>query len=447
MLLSITRLSIFGCCLLLASVLTAQEKLSRAEKLQLDRERVESEGRWLYNDLPAGFTQAKASGKPLMVVLRCVPCEECVKLDDDLVDKDPVINGLLNEFVCVRQVSTNGLDLNIFQYDTDQSFAVFFLNGDGTVYGRFGTRSHRTEWLTDVSLEGMQKAMRAALALHNSYPQNAASLAGKQGTEPDVTSPEQYPALRDKYTSRLKSGNDLVKSCIHCHQIGDAQREYYWQAEEPVPERVIFQYPHPKSIGLVFDPKQRATIQEVLPNSPAAEAGFKVGDDLVYMAGQPLISMADVQWVLHGIPASGAAVAVQGNRGTEPLRLQLPLAVGWRQRDDISWRVSSWGLRRIATGGLSLETAPAEIRKELPIADDQMALLVRHVGQYGAHATAKRQGFAVNDIIVSYDGRRDLSRETDLLAYVLRNRKAGDRVTVEYLRDGQLRQAELPIQE
>lgn len=391
MLLNISRVSIFGCCLLLTSALPAQEKLSRAEKLQLDRERVESEGRWLYNDLPAGFAQAKESGKPLMVVLRCVPCEECVKLDDDLVDKDPVISDLLNEFVCVRQVSTNGLDLNIFQYDTDQSFAVFFLNGDGTVYGRFGTRSHRTEWLTDVSLEGMQRAMRAALALHQSYPQNAASLAGKQGTEPDVTSPEQYPALRDKYTSRLKPGNDLVKSCIHCHQIGDAQREYYWQAEEPVPERVIFQYPHPKSIGLVFDPKQRATVREVLPNSPAAEAGIKVGDNLVYIAGQPLISIADVQWVLHGIPASGAAVSVQGNRGGTPIKLQLQLAAGWRQRDDISWRVSSWGLRRIATGGLSLETAPAEVRKELPIADDQMALLVRHVGQYGAHATAKRQ--------------------------------------------------------
>ena len=63
-----------------------------------------------------------------MVVLRCISCEECVKLDDDLVEQDEVISPLLDRFVCAGVVSTNGLDLSVFQFDTDQSFAVFFLN-------------------------------------------------------------------------------------------------------------------------------------------------------------------------------------------------------------------------------------------------------------------------------------------------------------------------------
>ncbi len=76
-----------------------------------DREKVEAR-RLLDLQRPAGrFCQAKQTGKPLLVVLRCVPCEECVKLDDDLVDQDPVLRPLLEQFVCVRQVSTNGLDL------------------------------------------------------------------------------------------------------------------------------------------------------------------------------------------------------------------------------------------------------------------------------------------------------------------------------------------------
>ena len=83
-----------------------------------------------------------------------------MKLDDELVDTHPVIRPLLEQFVCARQVSTNGLDLSLFQYDTDQSFAVFFLNADKTIYGRFGTRSHRTEWLGDVSLKGLAKALK-----------------------------------------------------------------------------------------------------------------------------------------------------------------------------------------------------------------------------------------------------------------------------------------------
>lgn len=33
----------------------------------------EPKGDWIYDDLDKGFARAKASGKPLMVVFRCVP--------------------------------------------------------------------------------------------------------------------------------------------------------------------------------------------------------------------------------------------------------------------------------------------------------------------------------------------------------------------------------------
>ena len=141
--------------LILANSLAAQQPKTREQKVREDREKIEAEGFWIYNDLERGFAEAKKTGKPLLVVLRCIPCEECVKLDDDLVEQDPVVRPLLDKFVCVRQVSTNGLDLGLFQFDTDQSFAAFLLNADGTIYGRFGTRSHRTEWVGDVSLPGL----------------------------------------------------------------------------------------------------------------------------------------------------------------------------------------------------------------------------------------------------------------------------------------------------
>ena len=116
-----------------------------------------------------------------MVVLRCIPCEECVKLDDDLVDQDERLQAALEKFVRVRVVSANGLDLSLFQFDTDQSFAVFMLNADGTIYGRYGTRSDHSHWADDVSVEGLAKALEGALALHQQYPKNKAELAAKKG--------------------------------------------------------------------------------------------------------------------------------------------------------------------------------------------------------------------------------------------------------------------------
>ncbi len=38
--------------------------------VQRDKTAIESDGRWIYNDVDAGFREAKASGKPLLLVFR-----------------------------------------------------------------------------------------------------------------------------------------------------------------------------------------------------------------------------------------------------------------------------------------------------------------------------------------------------------------------------------------
>ncbi|MCA9180813.1 MAG: thioredoxin family protein, partial [Planctomycetales bacterium] len=302
--------------LLIAQPALAQ-KPTRDQKVRADKAEVEAKGFWLYNDLDKAYQLARQSGKPILVALRCIPCEECVKLDDDLVDNDPIIRPLLEQFVCVRIVGTNGLDLNTFQYDTDQSFALFMLNADKTIYGRFGTRSHRTDWMGDVSLDGMARALDGALALHKQYPDNRSLLAGKTGKPLEFDTPEKFPALSEKYTDRLNYSGDVVKSCIHCHQIGDARRDYYWEQSQPIPEPILFPYPHPKAVGMILDPNQRATVKDITAGTPAAASGLQPGDEIVLMNGQPLLSMADVQWILHHVPAEGGEIALRVRRDDE----------------------------------------------------------------------------------------------------------------------------------
>ena len=398
------RLLVFASLLPLLETVPKLRAQTREEKVRADRRRVEEEGFWIYNNLPLAFDTATKNGKPILVVLRCIPCEECVKLDDELVEQDPVIRPLLDKFVCARVVSTNGLDLSLFQFDTDQSFAVFFLNADKTIYGRFGTRSHRTEWFGDVSLKGLAAAMQGALELHANYPGNASALAAKRGPNSEIASPELYPSLRDKYTDSLNYSGNVVKSCIHCHQIGDARRDLYRANRKPLPETLLFPYPHPKAIGLILDPDQRATVKEVVSESPAAKAGFRAGDRFESLAGQPLLSIADVQWVLQQTPATGGQVVARVSRDDGSRELTLRLRPGWRQADEISWRVSAWGLRRMTTGGMLLEQATPEQRAAAGVEDGRMALFVKHVGQYGAHAAAKKAGVRKGDILVAFDG-------------------------------------------
>lgn len=438
------------CCWLLgvlSVLLTAQSvsAQSREEKVRNDRKKVEAEGFWIYGDLAKGFEQAKQTGKPLLVLLRCIPCEECVKLDDEIIDQHPRVRPLLDKFVCVRLVSTNGLDLSLFQYDTDQSFAAFMLNADRTIYGRFGTRSDRTEWAGDVSVEGFGRALEGALDLHRRFKDVKASLAAKTGPTPDFKAPEKYPQLEGKYGSTLDYSGNVLRSCIHCHQIGDAQREYYLKQKGGLPENILFQYPHPKAVGLILDPEQRAVVKAVTENTAASLAGFKAGDIIESLAGQPLLSIADVQWVLHHSSGEGVSLPAVVRRGSAVQTLTLKLEAGWRRKDDIAWRASSWQLRRTATGGFFAKVLPDEDRAKLNLKPDVMALRVQHVGQYAPHDIAKRAGFLKDDVIVSFDGRTDLLRETDLLAWSLDKHKSGDKIDVQILRNGERKTLTLSI--
>src|SRR3954462_14154695 len=88
-----------------------------------DRATMENDARWIYNDVDRGFAEARKTGKPLLVVLRCVPCLSCVGLDAEVL-KQPSLSPVLDQFVCVRVINANALDLRKFQFDYDLSFST-----------------------------------------------------------------------------------------------------------------------------------------------------------------------------------------------------------------------------------------------------------------------------------------------------------------------------------
>jgi S1-C subfamily serine protease len=298
-----------------------------------------------------------------------------------------------------------------------------------------------------VSVEGLARALEGALELHQQYPKNKAELAGRKGAAPEFASPEKYPLLKNKYGPKLNYEANVAQSCIHCHQIGDAQRQLYRDRKQPIPEEVLFPYPHPKSLGLILDPKERATVLRVDKDSLTDKAGFQKGDAILRLEGQPVLSIADVQWVLHHTSPQGAALKAQLQRNGKTVELVLTLPRGWRHLDDISWRVSTWGLRRMVLGGMILEHLTAEERKTAGVGETGMALRVKFLGNNGPHGAAMRAGFLKGDVLIGFDARTDLLRETDVIAHALSNHQVGDHLPVTVLRDGKKLTLMLPMQE
>jgi predicted metalloprotease with PDZ domain len=305
------------------------------------------------------------------------------------------------------------------------------MNPDLTIYGRFGTRSGREE-SDDLSLEGLRRALAAGLKMHAAYEVVKPSLYGKQVKPGRYATPRDDPILADRYQAKLDYTTNTARGCMHCHQIRDAERRAVRSSDGLIPDKTLFPYPDPAVLGLSMDPKQMATVRQVAPGSSAADAGIQPGDAIVSLSGQQLLSIADLQWVLHNAPATADLPAEVRHDGTTR-NVTLTLREGWRH-GDISWRTTTWELRRMGFGGMRLDDLTDEQRAERKLPKGAMALHVRHVGESGEHAIAKKAGFQKGDVLMAIDGREGRMSESEILAYLLQRKRPGDEVVVNLLR-------------
>lgn len=390
---------------------------------------------WIYDDLPRAIAEAKQSGKPLLVVLRCVPCPPGKTLDQAVMNPDDTLKALEQQFVCVRVIKATGLDLDVFQYDYDMSWNAMFLNAaDMTIYGRYGTRySNLPGTDSNLSAAAFAKAAKRVLALHKNYPANKAALAGKTGKPVEWKLPEDTPGLTDRRGVAVEK-----KNCIHCHMVKDFAMRAKWE-QGRLSESDIFVYPAPAQVGLALDKDDGLIVESVAANSPAAEAGVKVGDVLATAGGQPLISTADFTWVLQVSP-SETKLPLIVTRDGKSIDTALVLSGDWK-KSDIGWRISTWwGLRQ----GIKFTPLPAEGKQSRGLAADAGALEV--IGMWGKNMSVVQQaGLKKGDVIVEVDGRPAPQTETDFLVDLRMKHGPKDNVRFTIVRNGQRQELTVPL--
>lgn len=255
---------------------------------------------------------------------------DCQSFDEQVVRRDPKVQKLLDQFVCVRIVQANGMDLTLFQFDYDLTFAAFMLNADRTIYGRYASRTGRRQASQATGIESFGKALEAALEIHKGYPANKPSLLGKQPLPVSRKVPEDYPSLAAKFGRPGERPVVGDRNCIHCHQISQAQKREHEGAKRDMPLALKLPYPMPEVFGLGLDPKQKARVSRVRDDTIAARDGFKVGDDILTLEGQPILSIADIQWVTHNAIAP-TKLKADVLRAGKRITLPLTLAADWRK--------------------------------------------------------------------------------------------------------------------
>ncbi len=317
----------------------------------------------------------------------------------------------------------NGINLRRFEFDYDTTWNAFFLDEKLNIYSRYGGRD-AGEPAARLSKESLLQTMREVLAVHaaRNKPAVKDALPSTQPVAAGVLRPRDIPLLKSNH-----------RGCVHCHQV----REYQLlQASKDgkFSRRMIYRWPLPENVGMVFDRKHGHRIQRTIAASPAGKAGIQPGDVIEGINKIPIHSEYDVRWVL-GRAEDGKPLRIsilrQLKSGTAQ-RLTVVLNPKGRWRDsELGWRKS---LRSVPLlfgfRGYSLTRSQ---RRDLGMTPSQLAVRIVTVGAKGL---ARQMGIRKRDTILALDKQTSRRSLEQLKSDILRRYSPGKTIRITVLRNG-----------
>jgi len=189
---------------------------------------------------------------------------------------------------------------------SDTRSCIIRVSPEGQVYSRYGGRDSK-DAENRLSLAGFRHTMESVLAEH--------AKKAPQFAERTVEKP-QYP--RDM--------NIAKRGCVHCHNVKEQQEIDLTKAGKWTRD-LVWRYPPPDNIGLIPDVDRGNVVKRLTPESPAAKAGLKPGDQLRSLNRVPIHSFGDALFALDRAPARGG-IDVAWERDGKAMSAKLELSEG-----------------------------------------------------------------------------------------------------------------------
>lgn len=351
----------------------------------------------------------------------------------------PRLAELAQSFVCVRVTDLRTVDLARWRLDFDLTFSALVADAQGRVLHRYGGRDAASAD-SFLSLASFEAFVEGALA-------RAQQEAAAGGAPPPMGAPRRTIEASPAFQAR-----DAQKrvDCVHCHSVND----FEWRdavANGRVRPEQRWPFPDLARLGLEVERDRQRVVARVAPDGPAARAGLAAGDVLAKAGSQPLLTRADLQWVMQQLPAGATSVALEATRDGKPLHVALALADGWKECDarEYAWRPMKWNLAPApGFGGKALD---ADAKKALGLEAGAWALQVGYLVDWGEKAATGRSaaaaGLRKGDVVVAVAGESRFDDEPHFQAWFRLTQKAGTTVALEVVRDGARRTLSMKVVE
>ena len=331
-----------------------------------------------------------------------------------LSPSDSPLGKQLRNYVCVRIIRMDNVDIGLFEHDRNNTIYFYLLNADEQIYMRYGGRDSRSAD-SYLNLDSLALAAAKGLDLHKQY--QAGQLAKKP--RPKEDSARNYSMLVER---TFKSN-----ACVECHLIGDFQNLH--REKDGTLDKLVhlFRSPDLRTIGIELDVPKGLVVRDV--SGAAKAAGMQAGDRIAKWEGDTIWTFADAQWRYDKVPRTAKSTRVTVDRAGVMVDLTIALPVRWWWTDT-RYRQSSIEPRSYFDD----RPLTAEEKGKLGLPLDGLASYVKYVSSMAYSVAA--HDLKVGDIILSVDGKdRDEHADTASL-YIVLHKTPGDTGTMEVLRDG-----------
>jgi hypothetical protein len=339
-----------------------------------------------------------------------------------LSPKDSPLGKVLSEYVWVRVVRMDDVDVGLFDRDWNNAIYFFVLNADEQIYMRYGGRESQSPD-TYNSIESLRIALEQGRVLHQQYLRG--ELAKQE--RPKSLFPREMPLLVERTFAR--------RQCVECHLIGDFQN--IQRERDGVLDKLshLYRSPDIKTIGISLDVPQGLVVKEA--SGAVAAAGMKAGDRIAAWNGIPVWTFGDVQYRYDKVDRRAKELKITVDRSGQPVDLTVELPPRWWWTD-LRFRQSSVDPR------LDFEDRPLTVdeKQRLGLKPDGFASQVKYVSEFAK--IRKTHDLRVGDVIVGVDGAESDEFANTAELFLKLHTKAGESAKLEVIRDG--KRIAMPLQ-
>lgn len=321
---------------------------------------------------------------------------------------------LLSQYVTVRIIRMDGVDIGLFDRDWHNTIYFFLLNADEQIYLRYGGRDE-TAVDAYLNLDSLELALEKGLELHEQW--KAGKLPAPERPKPDF--PENYPLLIERTVGR--------GSCVECHLIADYKALH--KEEEGTLDKVgeMYRSPDIHTIGVFLDVPKGLLVDKV--EGPAAAAGMLPGDTISHVEGVRVYTFGDMQYEYDKVNRDATETHWSVDRGGEKadLTIELPPRFWLTNLVFRHWTIEPRPYFR------SKELTAAE-KAERGLPEKGFASRVTYVD--GVASLLSSHELKVGDIVAGVNGVQEDEIANTAELYIRLRTKSGESSTLDVIRDG-----------